>query len=464
MCWSGKRVLKLGGSVLSSQQNIAAVPELVRRYENPVIIVSAMAGVTGLLNEFVTGIRTKKDTGKAALFVKRLRNEHLALFAPAIHGKAGKAAFQDELDFELSRLELLLQGLMLLGEVPDTILARVLAFGERLCAIALVHVLSGAGISSLVMKPEEIGLTTDENELNATVDLPRSREKIKAALTGSITAVVPGFYGISAGGKRTLLGKGGSDYSAAAIAHCLDACSLDIFKDVTGYLSADPAFVDGARPIPRLSYREAAELSYFGARILHPRTMEPLCAPEIPIRLFPFPGAGNSTPATVIHRKSPVDEVVVKSVTFSNDFSILEVRGDGVGMVPGLLAAVADAISRVGINIKSVITAQTAINLLLEKGDAKQAADEVKKLNLCTVASVRLRENAGVVAVVGEGIRKKPGIAARMFSTLADAGINVQMIAFGASPVAAYFIVNREDRAASVRAIHQAFFSRAVAT
>ncbi len=457
-----KVVLKLGGSVLSSRENLAAVPELVGRYENPVVVVSALAGVTADLTAFVTGIGTNKANDAVDEFVNNLGDLHLNMAGAAVRDPSLRQMFQEELEIELSQLKDLLRGVMFLGEVPNSVLARVLAYGERLCALALSHVLSDSGIQSRVVPPEKMGLKTDANELNATVDLDGSKEAVNQALSGEFTAVVPGFYGVSAAaGRVTLLGKGGSDYSAAAIACCIGAVSLDIYKDVTGYRSADPAFVEGARPIPLLSYREAAELSYFGARILHPRTMEPLYGQGIPIRLFPFPAQDGLVPATVIHRRSPVEETVVKSVTFSDDFSVLEVRGDGVGLVPGLLASVADAIGRAGLNIRSVITAQTAINLLLESGDAKQAAAEVEKLGLQTVESTRIRESVGVVAVVGEGIQTRPGIAARMFSSLASAGINVRMIAFGASPVAAYFVVDLKDRAFSVTAIHNAFFSEA---
>ncbi len=459
-----KTVLKLGGSVLGSRKNIAAIAELVGRYKNPVVVVSAFSGVTDMLTGFVHHAGTGRKIGSVEEFSGDLREYHIELTDSAIRQPVEKQAFQGELESELSKLKDLLRGVIFLGEVPNSVLARVLSFGERFSALAVSHVLSGAGIASRMVTPEKMGLTTDDNDLNATVNLTRSKQLVKKALSGTFTAVVPGFYGVSGKGRVTLLGKGGSDYSAAALACCINAPFLDIFKDVTGYLSADPAFVADVRPIPRLSYREAAELSYFGARILHPRTMEPLYGQGIPIRLFPFPAHEDLSPATVIHRKSQVDEAVVKSVTFSDDFSIVEVRGDGVGLVPGLLAAVADAVGRAGLNIKSVITAQTAINLLLESGDAKKAAAEVENLGLHAVESVRIRESVGVVAVVGEGIRTRPGIAARMFSTLASADINVRMIAFGASPVAAYFVVDRKDRALSVASIHKAFFSRAVAT
>ncbi len=459
-----KTVVKLGGSVLSSRKNIAAVPKLVSLYENPVLVVSALAGVTQALTDFISGLKGPVETVSVEDFLARLRGMHLDSAGDSVRKSRLNWGLQAELNSELAALKGLLQGLAFLGEVPDSIRARVLAFGERLSARVLFRVLAHAGVNARVVTPEEMGLATDSCFLNATIDIARSKGTANEVLAGSFTAVVPGFYGLSGDGRVTLLSRGGSDYSAAAIAACIAAPSLDIFKDVAGYLSADPAFVADARSIPRLSYREAAELSYFGARILHPRTMEPLCGAGTPIRLFPFPAGEGMEPATVIHRQSPVDDAVVKSVTFSDDFSIVEIRGDGVGLVPGLLAKVSDAISRVGINIKSVITAQTAINLLLERGDGAAAARAVDKLDIQAVEAVRIRENAGVVAVVGEGIRTRPGIAARMFTALATAGINVRMIAFGASPVAAYFVVNREDRALSVSVIHQAFFSRAVAT
>ncbi len=457
-----KIVLKLGGSVLGDSRNVAKIPALVRCYETPVLVVSALGGVTKQLAEFVGNVRGGKSGNSVEHLVNYLREIHFDRIGDVLPSPSRRLAFREELDLKLAALKDLLRGILFLGEVPDSVLARVLAFGERLSALSISHLLSGSGIQSSVVTPEELNLATDRCFLNATIDLSRSEPVVRKVLSGHFTAVIPGFYGISPEGRVTLLGQGGSDYSAAAIAACIRSSSLDVFKDVSGYLSADPVFVKNVRPIPLLSYREAAELSYFGARILHPRTMEPVSRHGIPIRLFSFPISDVTVPATVIGTQSQVNDTVVKSVAFSDDFSIVEVRGDGVGMVPGLLAKVTGALSRAGINIKSVITAQTAINLLLEQGDAKQAATEVERLGIHTVKSVGIRKDAGVVAVVGEGIRTRPGIASQMFGALAAVGINVRMIAFGASPVAAYFVVDRKDRAESVAAIHNAFFSPVV--
>lgn len=292
--------------------------------------------------------------------------------------------------------------------------------------------------------------------------MSESKEPVRATLGPDQVHVIPGFYGMSRDGQVTLLGRGGSDYAAAAIARCVDAVSLDVWKDVNGFMSADPRRLPDARPVPRLTYREAAELSYFGARILHPRTIEPLRDAGIPIRIFNFHGSGEPEPLTTINGKGSVTEDVIKSVTWTDNIGILRILGAGVGIHPGILARVTDRLHRSGINIKSVITAQTAINILLDNAVLQPAADILKAENLHAVESVVTDCHAGVVAVVGEGIREKPGIASRMFGALAEERINVSMIAFGATPVAAYFVVNRNDRERAVTAIHRAFFAEKV--
>ena len=302
-------------------------------------------------------------------------------------------------------------------------------------------------------------MITDGEFGTASVDFVKSTSKIRGAFAHEVVYVVPGFYGISNEGKTTLFGRGGSDYSAAAIARCIGAPSLDIWKDVNGFLSADPKTVDNPVQIQRLTYNEAAELAYFGAKILHPRTVEPLSAAHIPIRIFNIYGDSDvEKPLSVVSAEKIVTKGIVKSVTYSEDFGILKLKGSGVGAKPGILAKVTTELHLAGINISSVLTSQISINILLAKKDLSTAYALVSAIELSVVGRVQIIEDVAVVATVGNGIAENYGVAARIFTALAKNGINVLMSCSGASPIVSYFLVSVNDCIRAVKAIHEEFF------
>ena len=452
------RVIKIGGSALRSVHDLQRAVDVIRLYATPVVVVSAFFGVTETLNGLASGTPDGPDAHQICTDLRRFHYD----LAKRIEDLRQRRIALLEVDRLFRELEQLLDGSAKLGEVPDFAYARILSYGERLSAMILRHTLNSCDIPAQIGLPENIGLITDNDFRDASVSIQESTDTLRRAIKPGITWVIPGFYGISPEDRITLLGRGGSDYAAAAIARCMDAASLDVWKDVDGFMSADPLQVENPRPIPRLSYREAAELSYFGARILHPRTIEPLRETGTPIRVFNFRAFRSIEPVSIINGTSPVDEPVIKSVTWSDDFGILRIQGAGVGIHPGILARVTERISAARINIKSVITAQTAINVLVKRDRLETAGDLVRQLDLHTVEAIEIEDDVAVVAVVGEGIQDRPGIAARMFGALAEDGINVRIISFGASPVAAYFVVSRNERDRAVDAIHQAFFETAV--
>jgi len=248
--------------------------------------------------------------------------------------------------------------------------------------------------------------------------------------------------------------------TAAALARCIGAESVDLWKDVQGFMSADPKTVENPQVIHQLAYDEAAELSYFGARILHPRTFEPVLEKRIPIRIFNIDNvATDLTPVTVVVDQREIRKDVVKSVTFSDDFAILKLHGAGVGIKPGVMARVTSALHEAGINIKSIITAQTCINILLSRSDLKRSQDIVNHIGLIVVDEIAAVDDISLIAVVGDGILEKAGIAARVFSAVSQHDINIRTISAGASRVAIYFIVNREDCQKAVKSIHKEFFT-----
>ncbi len=453
-----KAVVKFGGSNLKCKEDIGRIIQVVKNYNQPVVIVvSAFYGVTNYLIEALDKARHDEQVAqKTADYLLNLKRDALALH---IQDNILKDKILSEIVVLLDELKRYLHGIALTGDASTALEDHVLAYGERISAVFLAGILNNAGIESKVAFPESIGLITDGEFGTASVDFIKSTTKVRESLSNEIVFIVPGFYGISPDGKTTLFGRGGSDYSAAAIARCIGAHSLDIWKDVNGFLSADPKTVDNPVQIQRLTYNEAAELAYFGAKILHPRTVEPLAAPHIPIRIFNiYSDSDVEKPRSVVSAEKIVSKGIVKSVTYSEDFGILKLKGSGVGAKPGILAKVTTALHLAGINISSVLTSQISINILLAKKDLSTAYALVSAIELSVVGRVQVIEDVAVVATVGNGIAENYGVAARIFTALAKNGINVLMSCSGASPIVSYFLVGVNDCIRAVKAIHQEFF------
>jgi aspartate kinase len=222
-------------------------------------------------------------------------------------------------------------------------------------------------------------------------------------------------------------------------------------------LSADPKFVPEAQLIPILSYDEAAELSYFGAKILHPRTVEPLRTAKLNIAIKNT--INPDAPGSLITPGSPRSKNFIKSVAHDTDIGILKVHSSGVGARPGVLALVAGQLTESGINIKSVVTSQTCISLLLELKDLEAGHLALKSLRPRPFRRLEKIEDMSLISIVGEGLVKRKGIAARCFTAVAACNVNVEMISFGPSRVALYFLVRNRDLKNAVSAIHSTFFS-----
>lgn len=455
-------VVKFGGSNLKKKNDFCKLLKVIRLYEaeavnSIVIVISALYGVTDILVEAVE--KAKTDEQSIGVLKAKLEDAHRRVIDHYIDDPGYGEDVINAVNERLDELEKNLRGIFCLGEIPDFVEDRVLSYGERLSSLVLTSLLDYNGFSVRESLPESMGLFTNGEFRNASVDFSLSEKEVKKELSGNYIYIVPGFYGISRDSRVTLLGRGGSDYTAASIARCIGAETVDLWKDVQGFMSADPKTVEHPQVIHRLAYDEAAELSYFGARILHPRTFEPVLEERIPIRIFNINDVSEKlSPVTVVVDKGEIKEDVIKSVTFSDDFGILKLHGPGVGMKPGVMARVTSALHEAGINIKSIITAQTCINILLSRSDLERSLDIVKHVGLMVVDEITALDDISLIAVVGEGILERAGIAARIFSAVSRHNINIRTISAGASQVAIYFIVDRQECTKAVESIHKEFF------
>lgn len=453
-----KIVVKFGGSNLKKEEDIQKLLQIVETYNKAIIIVvSAFYGVTEKLIKLLANLRDiDKSPEPYTTFLARIKKDFIERNFE--NRKIGNEVLK-EVKLRLEELEKLYTGLSFLGEIFPSVEDNILSYGERLSSLVLTRLLQSKGVNCEEVFPENIPLLTDGEFGNASVNLKASENAVRKKLGGNKIYIIPGFYGVSEKGKITLLGRGGTDYAAAAIASCINARSLDIWKDVDGFQSADPKYVKSARRLERISYNEAAELAYFGARILHPRTVEPLVSKKIPIRIFNVNDTnGELEPRTEITSADNIQTGIIKSVTSNEDFCILRLHGPGVGMKPGILAKVTTRLDQAGVNIKSVLTSQIAINFLLSNKDLRKAYEITRKLDLVTVSELQTIDNVSVIALVGQGILEKHGLAARIFGAVGNEGINVVMISVGASKVGSYFIVKSSDRIDAIKAVHKEFF------
>ncbi|WP_028573262.1 aspartate kinase [Desulfonatronum lacustre] len=454
------KVIKIGGGCLNGKETIAAILDLlVTRGRGNLIVVSALGGVTDLLLEAMPqAVAEEEAVGRV---MDRLKHKHMLVARHLIRDDKDVRVYSRELGKTLARLERLFYGLHYTKDVTPRMVDAISGFGEKICAQLLAAILNARGSKASCRLPEEIGVITDGKFGDATALLAPSennfQERLACHLNGGQITIIPGFYGVNADGETTTFGRGGSDYSAAVFAAISGAEVLEIWKDVDGFLSADPKFVPQARLIPELAYDEAAELAYFGAKILHPRTVEPLRKKGLSIVI-----TNTLRPDKIgsrITARGKAAPGVIKSVAHTTDIAILKVHASGVGKRRGILGEVAAAVAARGVNIKSVVTSQTCISLLLSRRDLEPAAQALAGLHPRPYRKLEKNTNKALIAVVGKGLSSKPGIAAACFSAAAQCQVNIEMIAFGPSPAALYFIVRETDLHKAVTAIHTAFFA-----
>ncbi|MBU2551611.1 MAG: aspartate kinase [Proteobacteria bacterium] len=454
------KVIKIGGGCLKGVKNIELILDLVEgQGGGHVYVVSALHGVTDML---VQGLSLAlDDESRISPLMGRLKNKHMLVARKLISKPEDLRRLSRDLSMALSNLERFYYGLSFTREITPRTRDMIASFGERLCVTLLVSILRGRGLRAASRWPEEIGLITDGRYGDATANLRRTAPNLQKALRPMLEQrmylFIPGFYGVSDAGEITTFGRGGTDYSAAVVAVAIEADHLEIWKDVDGFMSADPKFVGDARLIPVLSYEEAAELAYFGAKILHPRTMEPARrrGMEIVIKNTLDPEAPGST----IKARGRRTAGAVKSVSHDTDVGLIKIHGSGVGARPGILAEITGRLSGNAINIKSVVTSQTCITLLLARDDVEAGLRLLKSLTPKPFRRLEQVENVALVCIVGEGLYQHKGIAARCFTAVADSSVNVEMISFGPSEVALYFLVRRQDLDKALKAIHGSFFN-----
>ena len=326
------KVMKFGGSCLKNREYLLRAVEIIKsQKESVVIVVSAFNGIT---NKLLDGINLSIcDEKNIPDFIAILKSRHRFFFDPIIQEKSIHSRIKAMVDALIQKIEKLLYGISYTQEVTESVKSLVLSYGERMSAVILAGILQSAGKDAVALFAEKIGMVTDDVFENATALLTETRDNFKNSLLPIIKKgcipVITGYFGITRSGKISIFGRNGSDYSAAVISYAVEAKYLELWKDVDGFMSADPLIIRHARPIDCLSYNEAAELSYFGARIMHPRTTEPLLKMGIKVYIRNIQHPGKI--GTVIFPDGYEKDDIIKSVTCNKQIAILRVFGTGVG-------------------------------------------------------------------------------------------------------------------------------------
>jgi aspartokinase/homoserine dehydrogenase 1 len=454
------KVMKFGGTSLKDSARLVRVADIVEAASKDgrlAIVLSAMGGVTDALiscahlaeaadPEYRSGFQSIRDRHFTAL-------QHLISDA-----KSPAAAALSELFGELSDI---LHGVELIGECSAHSLDLITSFGERLICLLFTHFLQSRGIKASMIDARQIIITTDGE--NHPVHFAKTYERIKKRVGGQRRiSIVTGFIASSETGLTTTLGRNGSDYTASLIAAGTDAETIEIWTDVDGVLSADPRYVEGAYVIDELSYEEAMELSYFGAKVLHPYTMIPAFEKDIPIRIKNT--FNPAAPGTLISREVKARDRSITGVASIENIALVNVEGGGMMGIPGFAARIFSCLARVHVNIIMISQASSehTICLVFQQGDvevAKKALGEEmsEELKAKRIQEFEVLKDLVIIAVIGENMRGTPGISGRLFSALGRKKINVLAIAQGSSERNISFVVSKSDSTEALRCIHNAF-------
>lgn len=463
-------IMKFGGTSVGNSAAFAQVAKIVadaqRNWERVIVITSAMSGVTDLLLESATRA-VSGVPGYSLEAAGNLRNRHFAIADELLTDPGRKTQVKVEIRKLITEMTNLCQAISVLGESTPRALATVSSLGERISVRLLAEVLMAQGVPSEPVEATRL-IITDDHYLSAHPDMEAttrcSRQVLEPILASGKVPVVTGFLASTPDGVITTLGRGGSDYSAGILGAALPADEVWIWTDVDGVMTADPRLVPSARTIPELSYREIAELAYYGAKVVHPRTIRPVIDRGIPLRVCntfnsEHPGTrlvgenGNSTGSS--------NGGTIKAVTAIKRQSLVTVEGRGMLGVVGVAARTFSAVAATGTSVPLITQASSEQSICfavpVKSAQAVVASLEIAfapELRSGDIDKVWASDEVTIITAVGVGMRYTPGVAGRIFTALGDQQVNVIAIAQGSSEVSISLVVDAADAEVGVRAIH----------
>ncbi len=460
-------VMKFGGTSVGNGEAISKAADIVCQTikdRGVVVVVSAMSGVTDtLLSAATSAAQGDAETFRRARW--HLSDRHRQAITEAIGYEETRLQLMEEVETLLSDFENLCRSIHIMGELTARGSDAVASLGERLTARILAAVLRDRGQRATAVEATEAIITNGKHG-SAVPLMDETREAAQARLmpllAQGVTPIVTGFIAATKEGVTTTLGRGGSDYTAAILGASLDSEEIWIWSDVDGVMTADPRVVSEARTLPEISYSEAAELSYFGAKVLHPKTILPAVERGIPLRILNT--FNPSHPGTLVVAEAEPGEFAVKGITSIKGLSLVTVEGRGMLGVPGIAARVFTAVAQEGISALMISQSSSEQNIcfVIRQESVERALKALEvafetELVRRNVDRIWAQNEVAIVAVVGAGMKGTPGVAAKVFGALGGHAINVISIAQGSSEYNISFVVDEEDMESTVRYIHQEF-------
>jgi aspartate kinase len=447
-------VMKFGGTSVEDAAAISRVAEIVkgRLHERPCVVVSAMAKVTDALLAAAAAAGSG-DLDKALDLCLKLRERHYnaagELLDTGLHTE-----LHSELANEFNALEQLLRGIAAVGELTPRTSDHVVSYGERLSSMIITPAFIVRDIPATLLDARQV-IITDSQHTRAVPQVEeinhRLQVKAKPLVDGGKVIVMGGFIGSSREGVPTTIGRGGSDFSAALVGTGLNASRIEIWTDVDGMKTTDPRVCPDAKRIKVISFEEAAELAYFGAKVLHPATVLPAVEKNIPVLVLNSRNPGNEGTRILAH--SARSKAIFKAIAVKSRITIIDIVSARMLMAHGFLAKVFEAFARHRCAVDVVSTSEVSISLTVDSNEAiPQIAADLEDLG-----QVKYTGRQAIVCLVGESIRDTPGVAASVFDAIRD--INVRMISQGASEINLTFVIDETRVPEVVKRLHARFFS-----
>jgi aspartate kinase len=448
--------MKFGGTSVEDTAAIGRTAAIVAGRaasgKSPVVVVSAMAKVTDQLLRAASAASDGDRTGSLAISA-RLRTRHLDTAAELVKDAGEIATLTQFLNEEFDALDEVLRGLAVIHELTPRISDLIVSYGERLSSRIVAAAFRGQGIAAAHADAREIVITDAEFQKATPIDAlieKRAQEKLLPLIKAGKIPVMGGFIASSEDGLTTTLGRGGSDYTGALVGGALNAGTIEIWTDVDGIMTADPRVCPDALRVKVISFEEAAEMAYFGAKVLHPATILPAVRKNIPVLVLNSRNAacdGTRIISVAPHCKSPFKSIAVK-----RKLSIIDIVASRMLMSHGYMSKMFAVFDRRKCPVDMVSTSEVSVSLTV---DTNASLPEIAA-DLSAMADVKYEGKKALICLVGEDIRGQNGIAAQVFNAIRH--INVRMISQGASEINMSFMIDEDDADEAVRSLHAAFF------
>ncbi|MCW3160073.1 bifunctional aspartate kinase/homoserine dehydrogenase I [Chryseobacterium oryctis] len=462
------KVLKFGGTSVANSQNILQVEKIIKKEalkNQIVVVVSALHDVTDNLIQAAESA-SKKDE-KYIQIVKNIEEKHLNLvkeLVPVLE----QSSWLSFVKKHINDIEDICNGIFVLGEFTDRIKDKITSYGEFLSSNIIVSRLKSEGIDAVWINSAE-NIITNSNFTNAKVNFEHTESNFQKSISKNQhqVIVVPGFIAKDEKGNPTTLGRGGSDFTASIIASAINAEELQIWTDVDGMMTSDPRLVSNAKPIAEISYHEAMELSHFGAKVLYPPTILPVMVKNIDLRIkntFNLEAIGTLISHNLIKSDIENEQIAVGISNMSN-ISLLTLEGNGMIGIPGISAKLFQCLSNEKINVILITqsSSEHSITIAINEKDALNAENAINNtfeddIRLKKVNPVNIENSLSIVALVGENMKSRSGVSAKMFGCLGNNGINIRAIAQGSSEKNISIVISEKDIKKAVNVLHEEFF------